>query len=338
MRYLFFIIWYHQWFKNHDGIKAFAQQCMNWLLRSTFQLAAKLKKQNKQLAEKIKELTAELNDRLLHPTINADEFSAIQGKIFSYNFIIFICITGEAFFNFFASRALFNFKGYLAITAQTIFSVLITWIAIALFENLFLHLLYERPYKGEYKEKRHWGKLISLSIMAIGYEAFTYYICKVRGVQIEGGEGNGIIATAMMIAGMLIPIIAGYYAYEKRRYISPYKNTRRIERLNKRIAAKTNDIKANEQDMETHFKKECQDRWAYLQEFKTYKENWNQKHSISQEHLSEHFCSTEDGFIKEAIQRYKKEAIQEERISSADVASDTPGSYHDAEIKELFSN
>ncbi len=336
MRYLFFILWYRQWFRNHEGIKAFAQQCINWLLRSTLKLAAKLKRQNKQLAEKIKELSKELNERLLHPTINADEFSAYQGKIRSYNIILAICIIGEAFFNFFAANALFNFDGWLALTAQTIFAILITWVAIALFENLFYQLLHERPYKGEHKESRHWGKLIALLIMAIGYEAFTYYICKVRGIQIEGGQGTGIVANAMMIAGMLIPIIAGFYAYEKRRYISPYKNTLRIDRINRLIAANTNWIKANEQRMETHFKKECQECWAYHQEFKTYKENYNRKYSISEENLIGHFCETETSFIHEAIERYKKEAIQHETITPKLIITPAPKNGHDEAIKELF--
>ncbi len=174
--------------------------------------------------------------------------------------------------------------------------------------------------------------------MAIGYEAFTYYICKVRGIQIEGGEGNGIIATAMMIAGMLIPIIAGYYAYEKRRYISPYKNTRRIDRLNQLIAAKTNKIKANEQRMETHFKQECQSCFAYLQEFKTYKENYNRKHSIPEENLAGHFCETQDKFILEAIERYKKEAIQQEAITPHLIITPAQKNGHDESIKELFAH
>jgi hypothetical protein len=338
MRYLFFMAWYRQWFKNHEGVKAFAEQCMNWLLRSTLKLAAKLKRQNKQLAEKIKELTDELNERLLHPTINADEFPAYQGKIRSYNIILFICITGEAFFNFFAAKALFNFNGWLAITAQSIFALLMTWGGIALFENLIYQILHERPYKGEHKEPRNWGKLIALSILAIGYETLIYYICKVRGIQIEGGEGNGIIATAMMIAGILIPIIAGYYAYEKRRYISPYKNTRRIDRLNHLVADKTNNLKANEQRMETHFKKECGENWAYHQEFKTYKENYNRKNRIAEENLAGHFCETQDSFIREAIERYKKEAIQQETITPQVIITPAQKNGHDESIKELFAH
>lgn len=338
MRHLFFITWYRQWFKNHEGIKGFAHQCMNWLMRSTLNLAAKLKKQNKQLTEKIKELSTELSTCILHPAIDADEYAALRGKIRTYSIILLICIIGEAFFNFFAAKALFNFEGWLAIAAQTIFAILITWIAIALFENLFHNLLYERPYKGEHKEPRNWGRLIALIIMAIGYESFIYYICKVRGIQIEGGEGTGIIATAMMIAGMLIPIIAGYYSYEKRRYIAPYKNTLRIEKLRKLIAAKENKIAINLQKMETHFKQRCQELWAYLQEFKTYKENFNRKHSIPQEDLNGHYADTQESFIKEAITRYKKEAIQEEALKPTFIITPAQKNGHDAEIKELFNH
>ncbi len=338
MRYLFFIVWYRQWFKNHEGIKGFAHQIMNWLMRSTLRLAARLKKQNKHLAEKIKELTAELQTRILHPTIDADEYAALKGKIRTYSIILWICIVGEAFFNFFASKALFNFEGWFAIAAQSIFAILITWVAIALFENLFHNLLYERPYKGDYKEPRNWGRLIALILMAIGYESFTYYICKVRGIQIEGGNGNGIIATAMMIAGMLIPIIAGYYAYEKRRYIAPYKNTLRIARLRTLIAKKENKIKVNQMRMENHFKQICEEEWAYLQEFKTYKENWNRKHSIPTEDLAGHYSASQESFIKEAISRYKKEAIQEEALKPDFIITPAEHNAYDAEIKEIFNN
>lgn len=338
MRYLFFVIWYRQWFKNVEGIKGFAHQVMNWLMRSTLRLAAKLKKQNKELAEKVKELTSQLSTRILHPIINADEYAAIKGKIRIYSIILWICIIGEAFFNYFASKALFSFTGWIAIVAQVIFAILITWIAVALFENFFNNLLNEIPYKGKDKQPRNWGKLIAIIIMSIGYESFTYYLCKVRGIQIEGGDGTGIVANAMMIAGMLIPIIAGYYAYEKRRYISPYTNTLLIEKLRKNIATKENMINSNKQRMENHFKQNCQEYWAYLQEFKTYKENWNNRHSINTENLVGHYSETQESFIREAINRYKKEAINngitkpEQKVTSEQIRQ------QDIEIKKLFAN
>ncbi len=327
---------FRQWFNNQEGIKGFAEQAIAWLLLSTLKLAEKLKKRNEQLAEKIKELKVQLDTRETFPTIDADEFPAFKGKIRTYSIILWICIIGEAFFNFFAAKALFNFDGWLAITAQTLFAILITWVAVVLFENFFFHLLYQNPYKGEHKEPRHWGTLISLLIMAVGFEAFTYYICKVRSIQIEGGEGSGIVGKTMIIAGMLIPIIAGYYAYEKRRFISPYKNTICIANLKKQMAMKANEIKTNLQRMENHFKKKCEGYWALLQEFKVYKENWNQKHSIPRENLEGHFSACQDSFFTEAINRYRKEALQDKALVPDYIIPALQQHPNDPKVNNLF--
>ena len=60
LRYNYFRIRYSQWFKNLDGIKDFAQQSINWILRSTLRFAFVLKKRNKNYQEKINELSADL--------------------------------------------------------------------------------------------------------------------------------------------------------------------------------------------------------------------------------------------------------------------------------------
>lgn len=72
LRYNYFRIRFSQWFKNLDGIKGFAQQSMNWILRSTLRLAFILKKRNKNYQEKINELSADLKKRLNFPVIDPD--------------------------------------------------------------------------------------------------------------------------------------------------------------------------------------------------------------------------------------------------------------------------
>lgn len=338
MRYLFFITWYRQWFKNHEGIKGFAHQVMNWLMRSTLKLAAKLKKQNKQLAEKIKELSAELETRILHPTIDADEYPAIKGKIWRYGLAKFIFVAADFFFNFFAAKAIITSEGWIAITGQLLLAFAMTYGFILLFEELFEELLHLKPYKAEHREGRKWGKLVTLLILAIAYEASVYYLCKIRGIEIEGGSGDTMISTFMMILGMISPILAGYYDYMKGLFISPYKNTNRIARLKELIAKKQNKIATNLQKMENQFKRECQGYWAYLQEFKIYKENWNRKHSIPAENLDGHYAESQESFIKEAIDRYKKEAIQTEALKPDLIITPAQKNGHDAEIKELFAH
>lgn len=316
MRFLYFYIRFNQWFKNLNGIKSFAQQTMFWLLHSALRLAKKLKKQNKALSENIKAFKARLIECQKYPVINADEYPSIRTKIRIYSVIVFICITGETFFNYFASKAIFTFKGWAAVIAALIFSLLITWGAIALFENLIEQILLEPHYKSDKKQERNIGKVILLTVFAIAYELLIYYICKVRGIQIEGHSGDGIISIAMMIAGMLMPVVAGYYSYEKSLYISAYKNTNVISWLQRKIAQAERKIQTNRERMENHFKKNLQDRWAVLQEFKTYKENYNYKHSIPDESLKGHFCATQEDFRKEALERYNKQNLFNESVEN----------------------
>ncbi|PIQ08138.1 MAG: hypothetical protein COW71_13375 [Ignavibacteriales bacterium CG18_big_fil_WC_8_21_14_2_50_31_20] len=316
MRYLYFYIRYNQWFKNHNGIKAFANQAIHWLLESTLSLSSRLKKENKKLSENIKSLKSDINERIKYPVINADEYPSLRGKIIIYTIIIYICVIGETFFNYFASRAIFTFQGWAAIIASLFFALLITWGSISLFENLIEQILLEPHYKSERKSERNIKKIILLLVFAISYEALIYYICRVRGIQIEGGNGDGIIGTAMMIAGMLMPVVAGYYSYEKGKYISAYKNTKKISTLVNRVALSERKIQTNREKMENHFKKNLQNRWAVIQEFKTYKENYNFKHSVPEENLIGHFCETQEDFRQEAIERYKKQNIYNDSIQN----------------------
>jgi hypothetical protein len=337
-RYLWFLLWYKQWFRNHEGIKGFADQTMNWIMRSTLGLAKWLKRQNKQLTEKMNELTAELRKRLHSPVIEADEYPAIKGKIKRYTIAKFIFTVGDGFFNFFAAKAIIAYDGWISLIGQVLLALAMTYGFILMFEELFEEVLHLKPYKREHTEGRKWGKLATLAILAIAYEYAVYYLCKIRGVEIEGGNGSGMISTLMMLIGMLSPILAGYYDYMKSLYISPYKNTRRVEKLERQIAAKKNRIEANKQRMETQFKKQCQENWALLSEFRTYKENWNRKHRIEPESLVGHYSSTHDGYVKEAIERYKKETIHAETVQPNIIYAPTDNNKHNFDIHELFAH
>lgn len=317
LRYNYFRIRFSQWFKNLDGIKGFAQQSMNWILRSTLRLAFILKKRNKNYQEKINELSADLKKRLNFPVIDPDDFAVVQKEIRNYGIIEVCIILAEAFFNFFAARAIFNFEGWLAIAGQIFFALVVTWVSIPLFRNLFGELIHEKPYKAINHEPRNMRKLLILLLpLSIVYELGMYSLCKLRGEQIEGGQ-TGIITIMMIIIGMLLPVLAGYFAYERRRYYSPYINTLRIAKLQHKIAHLHNRMKVNEQRMETHFKQKVAREWALLQEFKTYKENYNLKNGLPEENLNGHFCETQQKFVNEAIDRYNKEVIFVEKPSDA---------------------
>lgn len=312
------IVWFHlhynQWFKNIEGIKAFAHQVMNWLMRETLALASNLKKKNKQLVEEVKNHSEDLTTRLLLPFIEADELPGVRSKVHTYSWLIFISVIAEFGFNFFASSVLLPMHGWGAIILQVFLAAFVTFGFVKLFELLFTQLFNEPKYKTDIKPKRHVGKMIFYILLAIAYEYGVFYLCRIRGAALEGTHGLGDVTIVAMIFGMIAPMVAGYYGYEKNRYKAAYDNTVKINKLQRQIAEKNNIIKTNEQRMEIHFKQRCQEQWAILQEFKLYKENYNIKKGIDKEILTGHFCETQESFISEAVDRYHKSIIHDDVV------------------------
>lgn len=316
MRYYIFRLWYRQWFKDHDGIKAFAQQAMNWVLQSALKLAARLKKKNRQYSENIKEHNADLLRRRPFPMLDADEFSSVRAKIRGYSFGILICVLAEVFFNYFAAHAILTLNGLLGEVAHVVLAMVFTVPCIVVFEHLVKEILHQNPYKGEVKESRNWLKMALLILAAVFFEALNFYAAKIRGAQIEGAGSSGPITVLMTILGLVVPIAAGYFAFDKSRYINVYKNTLAITRAEAAIADLECRIATNDETMQTHLKQQWERRWAIVQEFRTYKENYNRKHGITTEQLQGHFCETQTAFIQEVVTRYHRETTTTSMVAS----------------------
>jgi hypothetical protein len=313
-RYLWFLIWYRQWFRHPQGIKGFAQQVMNWLMQSTLRLASKLKRENKRLSESIKEKMAALAKKYQHPSVEADDFDDVRDIVRKLGFWVSVGIIAESVLNYFAVASVITAKGWVWIPLKAILALALTGLSIYLFKKWFTVIINKPKYKQDEVKQRSLIDLIVLTLLCIAYEGGFYYLCKIRGIALEGGHRDSIITNFVVITGMLLPLVAGYLAYERSLYIAAYRNTLRIDKLEEDIARMENKIATNNQRMETHFKKELQNRWAMLQEFKVYKENYNMRHEIPQENIAGHFCETQEGFTKEAIERYKRGAIHVEAV------------------------
>lgn len=304
MRHLYFRLKFKQWFINHHGIQAFAEHCINWFLIHSFRFSSRRNRINQTLEHKILSSEQKIDKLTEYPIIEPDEYSDIRGKLRLYASIIMICILGEAFFNYFAAKSIFSFKGVLAELGAFFTALLITFAAIYIVELLIGEVLLKPRYKQTITRKRDIPKIIILFILFIFYELLIFYIAKIRGLQIEGANGIGIISTAMIILGMLLPVVAGYYAYERSIYVSAFKNTNNIFRLREiNIKAKEKIIQ-NTESIKNFVQEKLQDSWAILQEFIVYKNNYNSINNIEAKNLLDHFCATEPKYKQEGLRRY----------------------------------
>ena len=309
-RYWWFMIWFKQWFRNAQGIKGFAAQAMNWLMQYTMALAQNLKNENRRLAESIKMYQSKLATWLTYPVIGADEWDKIRGTVRKIAFWVFIGVVTEAACNYFAIESVMEGKGWFWIALRSLVALGITGLCLYFFERWFGVLINKPNYKETLAKQRNWIEFVALTCLCIGFEIAFYWLCRRRSVVLEGAAGDDTITYFVTIFGMLLPVGAGYLAYERSIYLSAYKNTLRIADAEKRIAKATSTIATNNQKMEDYFKRKTQDSVAILEEYRIYKENYNLKHGIEAENTQGHFCETHDTYEAEAIRRYHKEVLQ----------------------------
>ncbi len=315
VRYIYFLLRFRQWFKNENGIKRFSEQCMLWLQNNTLRFTEKLENQNKKLQSSCAAFRAEITRRQFKPVILEDEFPAIAAMLKKFILFVIICIIAELTLNFFVSKACITFPGYLAFILQILLAAIFTGASIILFESLFEQIFHELPYKAEHREPRKPLRLITLIILASIYQIMMFYFCQIRGAEIEGSAGNGVITIALTIGGMIIPVIAGYCAYEISRYISAYKNTKGVIKAEKQLKENETRIEQNKVRLEKTYKEMCEDKWAVNSEFRTYKEVYNKRHGLPLEYLEEHFCRSQEEFMKQADSRFYRMVIKTEAIT-----------------------
>ena len=336
-RYVWFMLWYKQWFKNAEGIKGFAAQVMNWLMQSTMKLAEKLKNQNKKMAEAIRTKKAQLTKWYEHPTVDADEWDEVKGKIRMLGFWILVGIIAETALNYFGVSAVMLQQGIGWLTFKAIIALILTGAGIYIFGKWFTIALNKPKYKQEEAKPRNWIDFVLLTLLCLAYEALIYYLCRIRGIALEGANGDSIFTYFVVLAGMIIPVIAGYWACERSHYTSAYYNTKRIARGEKDVAQMESRIATNNQRMEDHFKREVQDSWGLLQEYKVYKENFNLKNGIKTEDIRGHFCETHDRFEQEAVQRYKKEVLHQTPLQPTLIIAKEQMNGHAKELEQTFN-
>jgi hypothetical protein len=170
-RYVWFMLWFRQWFKNREGIKGFATQAMNNLMQRTMKLAKSLKNDNRRQEQGIKTKTAQLQKWYQHPTVEADEWDEVKGKVRKLGFWIVVLIVTEAACNYFAVETLMEGKGLFWLILRIFVAVGITGGCLYLFEKWIGIIINKPAYKQTEPPKRNLVELIVLTLICIGIES-----------------------------------------------------------------------------------------------------------------------------------------------------------------------
>jgi hypothetical protein len=130
-------------------------------------------------------------------------------------------------------------------------------------------------------------------------------LAEVRASMLAQAQDSSFLYLGYIAAAMLLPLVAGALRWDSMRYLDIYKSTRAIREIESRLAQIDSTLRQNEEYESNFYKVQSITYWDRLNEFKTYKRNYDESNGHAREKLPEgHFARTYDAFQNESYKRY----------------------------------
>ncbi len=302
-----FYLRYSSFFRNADnGLKAFAERCMNALISSTAnKLQSNRQKRQRLLVEK-QNRDARAKEIASSPMLNNDEYFSVKRKIYVDTFISIAIVFAEIFLNYVSTLIFIPGEEPLLALIRWTVAIVVTGSAILVADKLLEATIVEQRYKAQPPPNRSYLMIAILFVFLVLVEIAIFGISAARAADIEGQTRNVMLYYGFIVLSMVLPLIAGWAVWDKNRYIDAYKNTKEHRKILRRIT----EIDATLQTMREHeslfYKAERTGYWDTFVTFQTYKEVYNRKRDF-QENLSTHYSRSHDAFEDEADKRYESD-------------------------------
>jgi len=307
VRSWWFYLKYSSFFRNADnGLKAFAERCMNALISSTAKkLQSNRQKRQRLLVEK-QNRDARAEEIASSPMLDNDEYFSVKRKIYGDTFIWIAIVVAEIFLNYVSTLIFIPGEEPLFALIRWTVAIVVTGSAVLVADKLLEAAIVVQRYKTQTTPSRSYLMIAVLSIFLSLVEVAIIGISEARAKDIEGQTRNVMLYYGFIVLSMVLPLIAGWAIWDKNRYIDAYKNTKEHRRILRRIT----EIDAALQTMREHeslfYKAERTGYWDTFVAFQTYKEVYNQKRKFHED-LATHFSRSHDAFEDESDKRYESD-------------------------------
>ena len=307
-RYLYYRSRFGSYLRNDHGIKKFAEMSMGQLLRKVTKKSAFYREMDENLMVEKANLRLREDELLEKPSLNPGAFFSIRRRLWSENALVIFILISAVFLNFIAVTAFVGGEGVVFsvlrwVLASTL-AIVLTGGGLVITERLIESIMEERnsevtdvPVVGR-SVAWLWGSLLIGVLIAI------LGISQVRATMVASNEGSGLLYFGFIVGSMILPLLAGALRWDALRYVDVYKSTQTLREIEGRLAQIDSILRQNEEYESNFYKIKSISYWDRLNEFKTYKDNYNEKKGIS-ENLRDHFSQTYDTFQSEATKRYE---------------------------------
>ena len=323
MIYLWYRLLYRQYFLHPEGIKNFAERCVNkyinkQALNQTNMLTAYINILKRELDKRIAELAEyEGLDRMDNGSFTIKARTSRRMK-----FVVYVTILFEIFLNYISTLIFIQGDGLLYVLVRWGIAIILALAAMLITDGLLTKLLPEdavrvkgsHEWKNEdddnYQRRLALKRQISLIILPallVAVEIAILGVSRARAIDIEGGSGGGILYYGFILLSMALPLMAGYFKWNAEQHGKLFQNTVDYYRAQKLVHVLELIIIANKKDVKNVIELKVRQSWQLISRFRLYKENYNSKRQLPTEKIIDHYANTIDTFKSFALKQFDKE-------------------------------
>ncbi len=309
-RYLSYRTRFGSYLRNDHGVKKFAEMSMGQLLRKVTKKSAFYREMDENLMVEKANLRIREDELLEKPSLNPGAFFSIRRRLWAENALVIFILISAVFLNFIAVTAFVGGEGVgfavLRWALAGTLAVVLTGGGLVITERLIEAIGDERNSRVEDVPVAGRSVAWLWGILLVGIMVAILGMAQVRATQLAANEGSALLYFGFIIGTLMLPLLAGALRWDTLRYIDVYKTTQTLREIEGRLAQIDSILRQNEEYESNFYKIKSISYWDRLNEFKTFKDNYNEKKGIS-ENLRDHFSQTYDLFQSEASKRYQSD-------------------------------
>ncbi len=321
---------YDAYRRNEHGIKKFAEMSIGQLVRKVAKKSAFYREMNENMLVEKANLRLRSNELHNNPMLDPGEFFTVRRRLWANAFIISAVFVAAIFLTYLSVSTFVTegdmMAGFLAWLVSGVLAVVLVGGGLGVTERLLESLLPRRaPRTPELREASQavaplWGFLL------VGIELTLLGISEVRAAQFAEAQHSEVFYFGFITMIMLFPLMAGAIRWDAMQYVDLYKATVALRQIESRLAQIDSILRQNEEYESNFYKIKSIEYWDLLNDFRTYKDNYNQRKGIS-ENLTGHFAQTYDLFQAEANKRYSADIrdVTSKSIRKLELVGANPG-------------
>lgn len=291
--------------QNNDGVKKFADNRINKIVKKVSLKKEKISTKLDSKKEKLSQLSSEKEEleEKSNLLLDVDDFHSVRMNYrVALTSLILIAIC-EMFLNFFSFKIVIPGYGLLWDSMRLVSALLLTGLSIVLAELFFVEIMPVNKI-GKKKEKNRSNKpLATLVLLVLIFFLYVIYAMSSARAQDIEGQSSGIVYWGLICLSIILPIGGGLIWRRLLKYKDAYSNTKKLNRLKKKIDNINQTIVKIKGKSKSIFKKCLNKYWADFDNFKTLKSNYDEDLNIKQDLPADHYSNNRESFEEEVEKR-----------------------------------